>query len=74
MVDIIYPEDSVSLSNFIEFLNAVIKGRVARQIENLDNTTLRAIAISAVPAEFADLDKVIEGWKPETALEKIQTL
>lgn len=46
------------------FFEMVMKGRVARPVEDLDDDTLRAIAGSAVPAEFADLDKLVEDWKP----------
>lgn len=42
----------------------VLKGRVARKIEDLDEATIRAIAESEVPAEFAALDKLVEDWKP----------
>ncbi len=42
----------------------VMKGRVSRPVEDLDDDTLRAIAGSGVPAEFADLDKLVEDWKP----------
>jgi prevent-host-death family protein len=42
----------------------VLKGRVARQVEDLDDDTLRAIADSSVPDEFAHLDKLLEDWKP----------
>lgn len=46
------------------FFEMVIKGRVARPVEELDDDTLRAIATSAVPAEYAGLDKLLEGWNP----------
>jgi prevent-host-death family protein len=46
------------------FFEIVIKGRIARQVEDLDDDTLKAIGASAVPAEFAELDKLIEDWKP----------
>ncbi|WP_119271960.1 type II toxin-antitoxin system prevent-host-death family antitoxin [Taklimakanibacter deserti] len=46
------------------FFEMVIKGRIARKIEDLDDDTLRAISTSTVPAEFAELDKLIEDWKP----------
>lgn len=46
------------------FFEMVMKGRVARPVEDLDDDTLRAIANSAVPDEFADLDKLVEDWKP----------
>lgn len=46
------------------FFELVMKGRVARPVEDLDDDTLRAIAGSAVPDEFAHLDKLVEDWKP----------
>lgn len=46
------------------FFEMVMKGRVARPVEDLDDDTLRAIANSAVPDAFADLDKLVEDWKP----------
>ena len=42
----------------------VMKGRVSRPVEDLDDDTLRAIANSSVPDEFAHLDKLVEDWKP----------
>lgn len=42
----------------------VMKGRVVRRVEDLDDDTLRAIASSAVPDEFAYLDRLVEDWKP----------
>ena len=46
------------------FFKMVMKGRVARRIEDLDGDTLKAIAGSAVPAERAALDEVVEDWTP----------
>jgi prevent-host-death family protein len=46
------------------FFDLVMKGRVARAVEDLDDDTLRAIAASAVPDEYAHLDRLIEDWKP----------
>ena len=46
------------------FFDLVMKGRVARTVETLDDDTLRAIASSAVPSEFAHLDDVIKDWTP----------
>ena len=46
------------------FFEAVIKGRVARRVEDLDGDTLKAIADSAVPAEHAGLDEVVKDWTP----------
>lgn len=42
----------------------VMKGRVARNVEDLDDDTLRAIAGASVPATHAALDRIIEDWKP----------
>ncbi|MEA1673160.1 MULTISPECIES: type II toxin-antitoxin system Phd/YefM family antitoxin [Nitrospirillum] len=42
------------------FFEMVMKGRVARKVEDLDADTLKAIADSAVPAEFDHLDKLLE--------------
>ena len=53
------------------FANMVMKGRVARAVEDLDDNTLKAIANSAVPAEFAVPDGVMavpdgvmKDWNP----------
>lgn len=46
------------------FFEMVMKGRVARKVEDLDDDTLKAIAGSAVPDEFASLDKLLDDWKP----------
>jgi len=46
------------------FFEMVLKGRVARKIEDLDDATLKAIGASAVSSEFAELDRLIEDWKP----------
>jgi prevent-host-death family protein len=42
----------------------LVRGRIARPVEDLDDDTLRAIANSAVPPEFAALDQIIEDWSP----------
>ncbi|MCW0182253.1 MAG: type II toxin-antitoxin system Phd/YefM family antitoxin [Zavarzinia sp.] len=42
----------------------VLKGRVARKVEDLDEATIKAIAESEVPADYAALDTLIEDWKP----------
>lgn len=47
-----------------EFFEMLLKGRIARRVEDLDDDTLKAIADSAVSAEFAHLDTLIEGWTP----------
>jgi prevent-host-death family protein len=36
----------------------ITKGRVSRRVEDLDSETLKALAASEVPAEFAYLDKL----------------
>ena len=46
------------------FFELVMKGRVARPVEDLDDDTLKAIADSAVPAEYAALDDIIKDWAP----------
>ena len=46
------------------FFEMVTKGRVARMVEDLDDDTLKAIANSAVPDEFAPLDQLVKDWKP----------
>lgn len=39
-----------------DFFEAVIKGRVARRVEELDEATIKAIEAAEVPAEYAYLD------------------
>ena len=46
------------------FFELVMKGRIARKVEDLDADTLNAIAQSAVAPEFAALDALLEDWKP----------
>ena len=46
------------------FFEMIVKGRIARQVEDLDDDTLKAIAASEVPAEYAALEKIIEDWTP----------
>jgi hypothetical protein len=46
------------------FFEMVMKGRVARPVEDLDDETLKAIANSSVPAEYAALDKIVKDWTP----------
>jgi hypothetical protein len=46
------------------FFELVTKGRIARQVADLDDDTLKAIAESAVPTEYAALDKVVKAWAP----------
>lgn len=42
----------------------MLKGRVARPVEDLDDDTLRAIAGSSVGPEHAQLDELLKDWKP----------
>jgi len=46
------------------FFEMVVKGRIARPVEELDDDTLKAIANSEVPAEYAALDDLVKDWKP----------
>jgi PHD/YefM family antitoxin component YafN of YafNO toxin-antitoxin module len=46
------------------FFEMVIKGRVARPVEDLDDNTLKAIANSEVQAEHAALDYLLKDWTP----------
>ena len=39
-----------------DFFNAVLHGRIARRIEDLDEETIKAIATAEVPSKFAYLD------------------
>ena len=38
--------------------NVLVRGRVARRMEDLDDETLKAIAAAEVPPHFAYLDKI----------------
>jgi hypothetical protein len=42
----------------------VMKGRIARPVEDLDDDTLKAIANASVPAGHAGLDKLLKDWAP----------
>jgi hypothetical protein len=46
------------------FFEMVVKGRVARPVEDLDDDTLKAIANASVPAEYAGLDEIIKDCTP----------
>lgn len=46
------------------FFEMVMKGRVARLVEELDDDTLKAIAGSEVGPEHAALDELLKDWKP----------
>ena len=43
-----------------DFFNAVLHGRIARRIEDLDEETIKAIANAEVPAQFADRDELTQ--------------
>ncbi len=46
------------------FFKLVMEGRIARAVEDLDDDTVQAIASSAVPPDYADLDDLIKDWTP----------
>jgi prevent-host-death family protein len=46
------------------FFELVMKGRVARRVEDLDDDTLKAIAASSVGPGYAELDGLIKDWTP----------
>lgn len=46
------------------FFEMVTKGRVARQVEDLDDDTVKAIARSSVSSDYAHLDNLIKDWAP----------
>ena len=46
------------------FFETVTKGRVARMVEDLDDETVKAIARSKVPDEFARLDEIVKDETP----------
>jgi hypothetical protein len=46
------------------FFETVMKGRVARPIEDLDDETLQAIAQSAVAPEHDGLNHLLQDWSP----------
>ena len=39
-----------------ELFEAIMKGRIARRVEDLDEATIKAIGLAEVPAEYAHLD------------------
>jgi prevent-host-death family protein len=41
-----------------DFFNAVLNGRIARRVEDLDEETIKAIANAEVPARYKHLDKL----------------
>ena len=38
----------------------ILKGRVARRVEDLDEATIKAIEAAEVPAEYAHLDDLVK--------------
>jgi prevent-host-death family protein len=42
----------------------LVRGRVARLVEDLDADTVEAIARSKVAPEYAHLDQIIKDWTP----------
>lgn len=42
----------------------MLRGRIARKVEDLDEATLAAIARSEVPSEHAHLDELLKDWTP----------
>lgn len=42
----------------------LVKGRIARPVEDLDDDTLTAIAQAAVPDTHAALDALLKDWNP----------
>lgn len=46
------------------FFEMVMKGRVARRVEDLDDETVNAIARSSVSSEYSHLDDLIKDWTP----------
>ena len=42
----------------------VMKGRIARPVEDLDDDTLKAIANAKVPEVHAGLNKLLDDWTP----------
>jgi PHD/YefM family antitoxin component YafN of YafNO toxin-antitoxin module len=46
------------------FFEMVMKGRVARRVEDLDDETVKAIAGSSVSPEYSHLDDLIKDWTP----------
>jgi prevent-host-death family protein len=42
----------------------ITKGRIARRVEDLDDETVKAIARSAVSADYDHLDDLLKDWTP----------
>jgi prevent-host-death family protein len=43
-----------------ELFEAIMKGRIVRRIEDLDEATIRAIAAAEVPAQYTHLDEELK--------------
>jgi prevent-host-death family protein len=46
------------------FFELVMKGRIARSVEDLDDDTLEAIARSSVSPKHDDLNDLLKDWNP----------
>lgn len=46
------------------FFEMVMKGRLARAVEDLDDDTLKAISKAEVAAEYAPLNDLLKDWIP----------
>jgi hypothetical protein len=46
------------------FFEMVMKGRVARRVEDLDDETMKAIAGSSVSSEYSHLYDLVKDWTP----------
>jgi prevent-host-death family protein len=46
------------------FFEMIMKGRIARAVEDLDDDTVKAISGSSVSSEYAHLDNILKDWKP----------
>jgi len=46
------------------FFEMVMKGRLARAVEDLDDDTLKAISKAEVSAEYAPLNDLLKDWTP----------
>jgi prevent-host-death family protein len=44
-----------------DLFNAILKGRIARRVEELDDETIKAIASAEVPATYKHLDELNNG-------------
>jgi len=46
------------------FFEMVMKRRVARRVEDLDDGTVKVIARSSVSSEYSHLDDLVKDWTP----------